>query len=258
MWPFDTLHFDSKAAFYSLFIVGQMWVRLNLLNGSLDKPWLLLPFFWVPPLSLLPAGMAGFGYIQKGQTGDPRDDSLSAMCLSIFGVSIILDFIPGINPLLPIFLKPLINFCIIFYGLSQRDKKICKNNDTKETNYYRDLISSSRINIAIALLPFVLRMVPLLPLLESAIGFISPTLSSIVENLIQMLATYLALLIYYMWEGTNLDKHCSYVPTGKETTMYILGAFGLNIGIQYGSYLKNKVVSTGIGIVLDETNNDNE
>jgi hypothetical protein len=51
--------------------IGQIIGRIIYLNGSLDKPWLLL--FGIPPLTLIPALFMIFGLIKKGKGGKPWD-----------------------------------------------------------------------------------------------------------------------------------------------------------------------------------------
>jgi hypothetical protein len=52
-------------------VFAQLYMRIFVLNGSLDKIWLM--FFCVPPLSLVPALMMYFGAVSPGQGGKPYD-----------------------------------------------------------------------------------------------------------------------------------------------------------------------------------------
>ena len=52
----------------------QLWARIFWMNGSMDKPWLLIPIFFVPPFSLVPAFMMYFGYVADGQGVTPPYD----------------------------------------------------------------------------------------------------------------------------------------------------------------------------------------
>lgn len=63
------------ALFIGLVPLGQLWARVFWMNGSLDKPWLLLPFFWFPPLGLIAGFMFWMGWVQKGQGGKPPYDT---------------------------------------------------------------------------------------------------------------------------------------------------------------------------------------
>ena len=66
----------SIFGFMMLFILplGQLWARVFWMNGSLDKPWLLIPIFWMPPFSLLPALMIYFGFVADGKGVNPPYD----------------------------------------------------------------------------------------------------------------------------------------------------------------------------------------
>jgi len=54
------------AAFFSLILPGQLFARHNYLNSNFDEyPWLYLPFFWFPPLSIVPMVMILTNKIKK-------------------------------------------------------------------------------------------------------------------------------------------------------------------------------------------------
>lgn len=54
------------AAFFSLILPGQLFARHNYLNSNFDQyPWLYLPFFWFPPLSIVPMVMILTNKIKK-------------------------------------------------------------------------------------------------------------------------------------------------------------------------------------------------
>lgn len=55
--------------------LGQLWARIFWMNGSLDKSWLLLPFFWFPPLGLISAFMFWMGWVKDGPGGRPPYDT---------------------------------------------------------------------------------------------------------------------------------------------------------------------------------------
>lgn len=60
--------FNNKvfAAFFSLFLPGQLMARQNYLNSNFDQyPWLYIPIFWIPPFSLVPMIMVLTGKLKK-------------------------------------------------------------------------------------------------------------------------------------------------------------------------------------------------
>lgn len=62
-----------KIALIGLIPGAQLYARVEMLDGSLDHPWLLIPIFFIPPFSLIFAIMMKLGYINKGQGGKPYD-----------------------------------------------------------------------------------------------------------------------------------------------------------------------------------------
>jgi len=48
--------------------MGQLYQRVFALGGSLSNWWLLIPIFWLPPFSILPALMMWWGFVDKCKT----------------------------------------------------------------------------------------------------------------------------------------------------------------------------------------------
>lgn len=64
---------NVKSGLLTLFLgaIGEMYTRVNDLNGSLDKPWLLL--FFVFPLSIVSSIWHFMGWVEPGEGSDPMD-----------------------------------------------------------------------------------------------------------------------------------------------------------------------------------------
>ena len=58
---------------FGIIPLGQLYLRIFKLNGSLDKKWLLFPLFMFPPFQLLATIMMKFGYVKNGRGGKPYD-----------------------------------------------------------------------------------------------------------------------------------------------------------------------------------------
>ena len=58
-----------KIFLYSLMPMGQLFMRMFELNGSLDKIYLLFPLLLIPPFSFIPVTLGYFGYIKKLDNG---------------------------------------------------------------------------------------------------------------------------------------------------------------------------------------------
>lgn len=60
--------------FYGLIpMIGQLFMRINKLGGSLDQLYLLFPLFFIPPFSFIPVIVAKMGFIKKIEGETPID-----------------------------------------------------------------------------------------------------------------------------------------------------------------------------------------
>lgn len=57
----------------SLIPMGQLYARVEKLDGSLDKEWSLFPLFMIPPFQFIPMTMINMGLLKKGKGGKPYD-----------------------------------------------------------------------------------------------------------------------------------------------------------------------------------------
>ena len=63
----------EKVFLFAIVPLGQLFVRINYLNGSVDKSWTLFPLFLIPPFSFIPLIMMKLGWIKNGSGGKPYD-----------------------------------------------------------------------------------------------------------------------------------------------------------------------------------------
>jgi hypothetical protein len=63
-----------RAILISIIPFGQLWARTFWLDGSLDKIWLMFPFFLIFPFSIIPSLAMYFGFVKKGIGGKPYDN----------------------------------------------------------------------------------------------------------------------------------------------------------------------------------------
>jgi hypothetical protein len=54
--------------------MSQLWARVFWLQGSLDQWWLLIPVFWMFPLSVVPAVMIYMNKVAPGGGGKGREE----------------------------------------------------------------------------------------------------------------------------------------------------------------------------------------
>lgn len=62
-----------NALIFGIVPLGQLYLRIFKLNGSLDRKWLLFPLFMFPPFQLIATIMMKFGYVKNGKGGKPYD-----------------------------------------------------------------------------------------------------------------------------------------------------------------------------------------
>jgi hypothetical protein len=188
------------------FNIGQLYVRINNLDGSLDKPWLLLPFFWIPPLSFVPAGFVFFNKIEKGSTGSPFEYSMLFAILSAIFVPIILNKIEYFSDgsLKTKVLGTLIMYISVFISLYLRENNICKDN----VDSFRILRNVSIANVVSIIIPTFIYFIPIFGNILSVIGLISDTMGTIIDGVLKGLSYMFVILILNMYQGTYLDKYC--------------------------------------------------
>ena len=95
---FDFSDFNKMAAAIATIIIpffGQLYARINYLDGSLDLPFLFL--FATQPLSIVPAIAILFKVIKKGKSGKPYDTSiLLPVFVNIFCETFLSTFLDGL------------------------------------------------------------------------------------------------------------------------------------------------------------------
>lgn len=186
------------------FNIGQLYVRIKYLDGSLDKPWLLLPFFWFPPLSFVPAGFVFFDKIEKGKTGSPFEYSMLFAILSAVLVPLILDRIEFFEGFKGQLMKTIIMYLMVFISLYIRERNICKDN----TDSFRIIRNVSIANVVSIIIPTLISFIPIFGTILTSIGLISDTMGSIIDGILKALSYMFVILILNMYQGTYLDKYC--------------------------------------------------
>ena len=152
------------------------------------------------------------------------------------------NFIP---PAWIVFIKPLIIFSIILSSLFAREAAICKNkNSNSSDSYKKAFVSAARINLVVALIPLLFKFIPFLPMILEALSSLNPLLGSIVEHLTKGIAMGIIVLVYYMWQQTNIKQHCNYKPDNIITFFFVILSFFTNISVELYKYVINQGVNT--------------
>jgi hypothetical protein len=181
--------------------LGQLWARILWLDGSLDKSWMLLPFFWIPPLSAVPAFAAYFNYIKPGSGGEPPYDwymlipIIAKLLLGFFASSLIENY--GVAALL------------LQLGLTSlphilRTLRGCKEKSFAFTaiHFLKAFIDGSIENGIADILSTVLQFVPFFGLFLSILKMI-PVIGNITNEFIWILGYVASYVIINMVNQTS-------------------------------------------------------
>lgn len=176
---------------------GQFFARLFWLNGSLDKPWLLL--FGIPPLTVLPAVMMMFGLVKKGKGGKPWD----YFVLIPIMVNIISTFL--LPKMFSIYTDVIIKCILISISFTAiywyKSKKICKDKSAK----YSKIVFDSFISyILLIILTLALQYMPLFGVMFKIIDKLVPHSKLLVESI-----TILIIYVITNMINGSYKKYCS-------------------------------------------------
>lgn len=213
----------------SLFVpISQLYFRIFNLNGSIDKPWLLMPFFLIFPFSIVPTIMMHFGYVVKG-SGSPVHDNWMYLPVVFYVLyNIFLQYLKSdfdvlfrlgglfVSIIIPYFIKEYYN---------------CKSMGLTQ---FANIFSNSALVLGISYLCLplieILGYVPLMGLLFSLLGLLR-AIPMIGEPLlwgIWYLPTYIIVNMFNYKDG--MEKYCS------RNHHYILGIVGIILAVG-GYYL---------------------
>jgi hypothetical protein len=115
--------------------IGQLIIRITKLRGSLDKWWLLIPPFSIPPLSIIPAYLIYTNKIKPGQGTNPFDIYMFIPAILSIITNNLLEHKFKQTGLIGSLIKFIVNFISVFFALYMRDNEVCvkksKNNKIK-------------------------------------------------------------------------------------------------------------------------------
>lgn len=185
---------------------SQIYYRLTKFNGSLDKPWLLFPLFWIVPFTAVPTYYISKNKLKQGSSKIKIFDLLGFLPM---GGVFLSHIISNMNPQFKFIstIPTLISAMIAFYI---KDNKKCRSKNfikkTKRTLHSAMILISISILLHLSLLGLS-RVIPIVgPLFEA---FYS---SPFIENIIFICLTYLAFLLTSMINNTpTIIKFCKNV-----------------------------------------------
>lgn len=202
---------------------SQIYYRITRYNGSLDKPWLLFPLFWIVPFTAVPTYYMSKNKIKKGLRKIKLFDILGFLPMGgIFLSYLINSMYPEFSfaSTLPILISSVITFYI-------RDRKRCSNRSfmrVAQRSLFSSLIMMSISILFDFLVMGVFKITPFLgPIFELLYS------SPLISNILYCLTSYVSYLITNMINNTpSIIKICK---KPKSRDFIILGVTTLVLNI---------------------------
>lgn len=202
---------------------SQIYYRLTRLNGSLDKPWLLFPLFWILPFSAVPTYYMSKNKLKKGSAKIKIFNFLGFFPMGgVFLSHMITTMYPEFKFVST--LPTLISAMIAFYI---KDRKRCRSK--KFIKKAKRSLQSAMIMMSVSILfHFIImglsKVTPVVgPMFEA---FYS---SPLVGNIIFMFMTYVAFLLTSMIDNTpTIVKFCKNV---SNKSLLIVGVVTLVLNV---------------------------
>lgn len=177
---------------------AQIYQRIFSLNGSLDKPWLLLPFFLFPPLSIVPSVMMYLNMVEEGKGGKPYDYYMYIPIVLNIIIAIMNQYI---NSQVWSILSPFIPFVGGMLAFYLRYKNLC--NDKGGVPLTKVLTDSVITQIVSTVTFMIMSYIPVVGIVFSLADMI-PLLPQILTGLIYM-AAY---IVMNMINAYDLTDYC--------------------------------------------------
>lgn len=191
---------------YSILPFGQLFARVFLMNGSLDKSWTFIPLFFIPPFSFLPMILMKIGIIKKGKGGKPFDIFMIIPIILRIIMGILIDYFDVGFPLWMI-IEIFGNLLGSTIPLIIKRTKECKKTPNHKTKFKTILIAlaqAAAIQGFTGIMSILLRIIPLIKypvrLLE-AVPYVG-------RSLTWCIGFFPAYVIVNMINGNRLNKFC--------------------------------------------------
>ena len=186
---------------------GQLYVRATKAKGSLDKVWLFLPLFWLPPFSLVPAYYLGRGKIR---TGNDKNPIVGISGLTVASVALMAPYLVKALDMdeLGEAMIPLIVYGTSVIAYFMRNRKRCSKGRLSRASF-----SSSLLLIITTLFTFTFKYI--LANVDG-IGSLLETIyeSPHLENIVYSLFVFTSYCAVNMFNNTpSLRKFCKKIKT---------------------------------------------
>lgn len=204
---------------------GQLYARLVLLGGSLDKPWLFL--FSIPPLTVVPTIMILFKQIEEIKGGDAIDTYVFVPII----LNILVSLFVGSDPILKS-LK-LITILASFYWIFwYKATKICGEKDMPNTN--KIILDSTICYIVILILVASMEYIPYIGNVYGILKNIFPKADLIIETIFIIICYVITNMINGSFGG-----YCNSKTDTIDLVYVVAVAIGLSMSILTVEMLEN-------------------
>lgn len=201
----------TKAILTVLIPFSQLFIRIFSLDGSLDKPWLLIPIFYILPFSLVPGYFMWRNKIKPGEGGKPIDWYVIIPIIT----SLLMKYITttfGMNKILAFILKLIIPILSAIVAYYIRDSINCKKRENIPVPFMKTVFNGISVQSISGLSNFILQIIlPFIPFIGSAIRVIQrlPLIGGLFNYIMYVLFYITTYAIVNMINGVDAKKYCS-------------------------------------------------
>jgi hypothetical protein len=207
--------------------LGQLYARVNIFNGSLDKWWLMFPLLLFPPLSfiplimmifpplrIIPLIMMKFGLVKNGTGSKPVDNFMLIPIIAKLIIPFILPFIINEDSsLLFTIVSFVLQLITVMTANLIRRKDNCKEITTNSVG--KAGVDSIIAIAAGEITSFAIGFVPLIGMFISMLKNL-PVIGGIVDSLVWSVGFAGAYVLINMFnQDPNINKLCSSPFTGN-------------------------------------------
>jgi len=194
--------------------LGQLYARVNIFNGSLDKWWLMFPLLLFPPLSFIPLIMMKFGLVKNGNGSKPVDNFMLIPIIAKLIIPFILPFIINEDSsLLFTIVSFVLQLITVMTANLIRRKDNCKEITTNSVG--KAGVDSIIAIAAGEITSFAIGFVPLIGIFISMLKNL-PVIGGIVDSLVWSVGFAGAYVLINMFnQDPNINKLCSSPFTGN-------------------------------------------
>jgi hypothetical protein len=187
--------------------LGQLYARVEIFKGSLDKWWLMFPLLLFPPLSFIPLIMMKYNLVADGKGSKPLDYNI---LIPIFAKMIIPFVLPFIIDEDSTLLYSIVNLVLLL--ITTMIANLIRRNDNCK-NITTESIGKAGIDSTIALAggeitSFAIGFVPFIGMLISILKSI-PFIGNIIDQLIWSIGFGGTYVVINMFNQDDMNKFCS-------------------------------------------------